>query len=132
MESNLYVLIIFLVIIIVLFIIFRELNCWYWKINERLELQKETVSLLRQLVSKNSENGNLNSVNQTKNYEKKALELLSDDERLILATLKNQILKKGDRVIFNISTRKLIKVNHEEWALKYMKDNNWEVISEFE
>lgn len=35
-----------LVVLIVIFLLFRELNCWYWKINEKIALQKETNSLL--------------------------------------------------------------------------------------
>lgn len=39
------------VLLIILYFILRELNCWYWKINQRIELQKETNDLLRKLVN---------------------------------------------------------------------------------
>ena len=39
-----------LALIIILFIILRELVMWYWKINERINLQKETNAYLRKLV----------------------------------------------------------------------------------
>jgi hypothetical protein len=39
-----------LAVIILVFILLREFNCWYWKINERIRLQKETVELLRRIL----------------------------------------------------------------------------------
>lgn len=36
--------------LIILFFVCRELFCWYYKINERIALQKETNRLLRKLV----------------------------------------------------------------------------------
>ena len=37
-----YIPIIVIIVLVVLFLIGRELFCWYYKINERIELQKET------------------------------------------------------------------------------------------
>ena len=42
MESVITSAIIIIIVIVVLFLIGRELLCWYYKINERIELQKET------------------------------------------------------------------------------------------
>jgi hypothetical protein len=42
MESVITNSIIIIIVIVVLFLIGRELLCWYYKINERIELQKET------------------------------------------------------------------------------------------
>lgn len=39
--------------VIVAFILLREFNCWYWKINERIKLQKEVVELLKKLEANN-------------------------------------------------------------------------------
>jgi hypothetical protein len=39
-----------IVIAILLFFLLRELMCWYYKINTRAELQKETNKLLRELI----------------------------------------------------------------------------------
>lgn len=44
-----------LVILIIIFLILRELVMWYWKINERIELQKETNELLKKLIEKQKE-----------------------------------------------------------------------------
>lgn len=40
-----YIPIIVIVVLVVLFLIGREIFCWYYKINERIELQKETNKL---------------------------------------------------------------------------------------
>ena len=45
MTAPLYLLIV-LAIAIIVFLICREIVMWYWKINERIKLQKETQALL--------------------------------------------------------------------------------------
>lgn len=35
-----------IVVLVVVFLICREINNWYWKINERIALQKETNAYL--------------------------------------------------------------------------------------
>jgi hypothetical protein len=47
------ILLIFLFVIIGLWFILREFICWYYKINERISLQKRTNELLEQLINKN-------------------------------------------------------------------------------
>ncbi len=37
-------------ILIVVFLILREVICWYWKINRNIELQEEQNRLLKKLV----------------------------------------------------------------------------------
>ena len=39
------------IIFIVLFLLLREVNMWYWKINERIALMQEQNNLLRKLIS---------------------------------------------------------------------------------
>jgi hypothetical protein len=41
-----------LAVIILVFILLREFNCWYWKINERIRLQKEMIELLKGILDK--------------------------------------------------------------------------------
>ena len=41
-----------LIILIDLFLILREVACWYWKINERIELQQRQNALLERLLSR--------------------------------------------------------------------------------
>jgi len=38
--------------VILLFLIFREVVCWYWKINERLRVLEETRDLVRLMNNK--------------------------------------------------------------------------------
>ena len=50
MNSPISLLIFTIVLLIILFIIFRELNNWYWKINERVTLQRRTNLLLEEIA----------------------------------------------------------------------------------
>lgn len=43
-------LVVFIVISIGIFLICRELICWYWKINESLRVQKEIASKLDEII----------------------------------------------------------------------------------
>lgn len=48
------IIIISLVFAIFLILVCREIVCWYCKINIRIDLQKETNKLLRELIKKNN------------------------------------------------------------------------------
>lgn len=37
-------------VLIIIFLIVREINCWYWKINERISLMNQQNNLLQMLV----------------------------------------------------------------------------------
>lgn len=45
------VLVITAIIALLLFAL-REIMCWYWKVNERIELQKRTNELLEKLINR--------------------------------------------------------------------------------
>lgn len=49
-QGLLVILAISIVVGILLFLLLRELVCWYWKINLRIELAEEQNLLLKQLV----------------------------------------------------------------------------------
>ncbi|MCZ2397631.1 MAG: hypothetical protein LC100_13935 [Chitinophagales bacterium] len=49
MDNVIIGLVVVLAILIVLFFIFRELNNWYWKINERISIAHKTNFLLEKL-----------------------------------------------------------------------------------
>lgn len=49
MDNVIIGLIVALAILIVLFFIFRELNNWYWKINERVSIAHKTNFLLEKI-----------------------------------------------------------------------------------
>lgn len=38
------------------FLLFRNINLWYFKINESIKLQQEQVDLLKKLIDKTKEN----------------------------------------------------------------------------
>ena len=44
----------FIVIVVIIFFLIREVICWYYKINKQVELQTETVQLLKKLVELNT------------------------------------------------------------------------------
>jgi len=46
-------LVIGVIIFIALFLLLREVNMWYWKINERITLMQEQNNLLRKMISGN-------------------------------------------------------------------------------
>lgn len=45
-------LVVVLIVTLFLFLIFREVFCWYWKINEHIAAQKETNALLMVIADK--------------------------------------------------------------------------------
>lgn len=81
-------LIVTLIVLIILFLVMREVNCWYWKINKKIELQEKTNELLEKLINQNQrkvENPNnpIESTEQTS---------LNDPE--VLQELLNKLNKK--------------------------------------
>jgi hypothetical protein len=65
MENFIIPLLITIVILVVIFLLLREVNCWYWKINDRVKLQKEILNELRSITVILSKNFNIskNSIN---------------------------------------------------------------------
>lgn len=41
---------VYVLIAIILFLVLREVACWYWKINERKALMEEQNELLKELI----------------------------------------------------------------------------------
>jgi hypothetical protein len=54
-----------LVGVIIIFLICRELVCWYWKINRLVELMEQQNSLLSSLMSKNISSSNASNNNSS-------------------------------------------------------------------
>jgi hypothetical protein len=42
--------IVVIAVLLIVFLLFREINCWYWKVNERLAEQRRTNELLEMLL----------------------------------------------------------------------------------
>ena len=47
---------VFIAILIGLFLLLREVMCWYYKINKRIQLQEETNRLLKKLIGETISN----------------------------------------------------------------------------
>lgn len=52
------ILLVFLVILLIKLVI-REMRCWYWKINERINLQNQQANLLVEIIDKQDEEINV-------------------------------------------------------------------------
>ncbi|PRC92723.1 hypothetical protein [Solimicrobium silvestre] len=50
-TTGIAAIVIFLVITIGIFVICRELVCWYWKINKSIELQQEIAQSLKEIAA---------------------------------------------------------------------------------
>ncbi len=49
-DIGLIQVVLFFVVLFIVFLIMREVNLWYFKINYKIELQEETNRLLKQIV----------------------------------------------------------------------------------
>lgn len=66
MEEFIVPIFITLIVIIVLFLIFREVACWYWKINESIAQRGEIIKILRGIAQVNGVDlSKLNSIAPT-------------------------------------------------------------------
>jgi len=75
-----------LVVLIAIFLIFRELVCWYWKINERLNCLKDIRDLLQKkhdLMIKNSEKEQIiiDCLNDLQDLSQKKYSLMTDNSK---------------------------------------------------
>ncbi|MCF8363624.1 MAG: hypothetical protein K9G70_13485 [Prolixibacteraceae bacterium] len=50
-SNNIESLLITIAVAVGIFLLLREVFCWYWKINQRISLQKEQIELLKKIVS---------------------------------------------------------------------------------
>lgn len=81
-------LIVALIVSILLFFAMREINCWYWKINKKIELQEKTNELLEKLIDQNQRKES----NPYKPIESTEQTSLNDPE--VLKELINKLNKK--------------------------------------
>ena len=61
--------IIFFIIFVIIFLIMREVNLWYFKINKKIELHEETNRLLKQLVDEKVKRNNITIPNNISSEE---------------------------------------------------------------
>lgn len=79
MDNILTIILIGIVITIVVLLILREVNCWYWKINERVNLQYKEVDGLKQILNELKELRKLQQLNQRLNVNDDFPESHSDE-----------------------------------------------------
>ncbi len=84
---------------IVIFLVLREFNCWYWKINQRIQLMEEQNELLKEVL-KNKEYQKENSENVVNKVSSKSVHKEIDLEKL-----KTLVEKEKNKNIFGKSSR---------------------------
>ena len=92
---------------------------------EHLITDEEFLNLKNIIFNSNNE---LSRQTVSKNF----LDSLTEYEKNVISNLHGGGLKKGEKILLNEKTRKIIKVDKDEWILKYNKNNQWNVIELFE
>ena len=127
--------IITIVILIAIFLLLREVSCWYFKINqnlkiqeELLKLQRETVQLLEKLVKTNKGSSSDNDMVNTKDTldNKPNPDKLSDEE-IENVNLKIPDLKENEVIVIHSVSRIIKRIHKTEFA----KDKGWIIVKEF-
>ena len=49
-TDSLLIYLLILLAVVVVFLLIREVLCWYWKINARIELQEEQIKLQKETL----------------------------------------------------------------------------------
>lgn len=98
--DSLMIIIISAAIGIVIFLVLREFNCWYWKINQRIQLMEEQNELLKELLKNNEYQKADNSENIVNKVNPKSVHKEIDFEKL-----KTLIEKEKNKNIFGKSSR---------------------------
>ena len=136
MESIMSSVLIFLVIIVALFFLLREVMCWYYKINDivklqedQLQLQKTTVQLLEKLVMANKGSSFADTiVNEAKETtdNKVNLNILTDEENKTVNSMV-PMLKLNELIVLNTISR-IIKPLYKS---EFTPGRNWIIVKEF-
>ena len=152
MENTLLTIIIVIVILMVVFLVLREVNCWYWKINERISLQQEQNSVLKKILeelkndpkskqistsSKNKGDYNMDKTLDIEEDEEKLgskdedmiydIELTTNEQKQVDAFIKYGI-KPGERLAINKTTRIIDRFDDKEW--NKLDQNEWIILIE--
>jgi hypothetical protein len=131
-----------IVVVIVLFFIFRELNCWYWKINDRVKLAEEQNMLLEKILqytigaTQISQTNNPNAIITEKDGKAQPENIiynsLSVNEKNEVAKFMSYGLNKGDKLVINKTSRNIDRFDEKEWGeiIKKYQQNEWLIIFE--
>ena len=125
-----------LLILIVIFLILREVMCWYWKINiniglqeEQIQHQKEIIKLLEKLVNK----GKNLSIIDTKTDMDKEIQQENDqkkfsNEEIEVINSKISLLKENEIIVIHPLSRVIKRIHKSEFD----ESRGWIIVKEFE
>ncbi len=146
MDRTLSIILITLVIVFVVFLILREVNCWYWKINERVNLQYKEVDGLKQILkelqqlnqklnvnhdfveSHSDENGVTGENHKNDSHDIDELSLSNKEKKKVREYIKSG-LNSDERLVINrysreikiINVKDLDNINKREWIVITIK-----------
>lgn len=124
-----------LIVSLLLFFLLRELNCWYWKINERIALTQRQNLLLEKILQHFTGEITLNEsiINEESSTIDKGdvYNNLSEPEKIEADKFIKYGLKDGDRLVINKKTRNIDRFSEKEWEeiVKNYLQNEWLIIS---
>ena len=120
------------IVLVIVFLLLREVNCWYWKINqnieikeEQLKLQKETVRLLEKLVK--TSNVDTVVVDTKDNLDNKPNPDKLSNEEMESVNSKIPDLKENEIIVIHSVSRIIKRIHKTEFA----KDKGWIIVKEF-
>lgn len=150
------IIIIAVIVFVVIFLILREVNCWYWKINERISLMNEQNDLLRKLISgskypekvevgPSTEKPIENQSEETKNYVApkneaqnklsgvpiEILDKLSSAKKYKLERLMDD-MEKSDIIVYHDNTVKLISKERWDDIVSSGASDKYEIICKYQ
>jgi len=105
-------LIVFLVFVLIVYLLFRPINLWYWRVSERIENQERQIDLLEKLV-RNSNIEQITSNGKPLIFNDSVVEL-TDIQKMSLKYRKSK-LKDGEIVVFNKVADKIEIIKSTQW-----------------
>jgi hypothetical protein len=134
-DSSTFFLITILVLI-VLFFLLRELNCWYWKINKRIDLLERQNFLIEKIFNHLTGGTTIESPEELKKISDKVkdniISKLSDEERREYDKFINFGLQPGEKLVIHKKKRNIDRFTKEEWngILYKNQENDWQILYE--
>jgi len=127
---------IYLAILVVVFLLLRQVMCWYWKINqhlvnqeEQIKIQKETNDLLIKLIKGNQHTTFLNDsiiVDSSENDQDSSIKL--SQEEIEKLNSKIEILGVNEIIVIHPKSRIIKKIHKSE----YDESKGWIILKEYE
>lgn len=114
-PSFLFSILIFAIVTILVFLIFREVVCWYWKINERNSLLTEQNKILNMILKEMKGESNSEKDDANNGKMNSDIELSKEEKERVDAYIKYRI-KPGQRVVMHKATRELKRFDSKDWG----------------